>query len=172
MTFNTVGGDSDEEDPEVAGAVRATVAGKKKRGARHGFATKAEDQEKAQGAAKERLEKRKTKVEDGLVGKTSIEVTRVDGKELGLKYAPGLVVTAIQADSLVADWNNTNPTKNVNAGDKVISVNGNTATGEMLKMLRSKEAGKVEIQFQQAQAKKDETEDAQGNDNDNAKASD
>merc|ERR1740138_1400777 len=84
---------------EVAPAAAPT--GKAKRAQRHGFAT--QDQEKAQAAAKARLEK-KAKQEDQNAaqadeGKLTVGLKRVDGKLLGLKYGPGLIVTSIQADS-------------------------------------------------------------------------
>lgn len=156
---------ADDSEAAETGADEIAVAaagGKKKRGQRHGFATKVEDQDKAQIAAKARSEKRKTKkMEDNQnaaaaeEGKLNMKVDKVDGKALGLKFGPGLIVTAIQADSLASEWNDDNPTRQVLEGDKVLSVNGNTVNTEMLKMLRSKDDGTFEISFQQAPKKTD-----------------
>lgn len=123
-----------------------TQSARKKLTQRHGFA--AQDTEKAQAEAKARMAKKKEKkegVDDE--GKFTLNLKRVDGKEFGLKYGPGLIVTSIQADSVVSEWNARNPQNAVKEGDKVTSVNAITANGEMLKLLRSKAEGELEIIF-------------------------
>jgi len=145
-----VAGDTGD-DAEAGEETMTSQTTRAKRAQRHGFAS--QDTEKAQAAAKARMTQKMEKkagdsesaVDDE--GKFTLKFKRVDGKEFGLKYGPGLIVTSIQADSVVADWNSSNPQKVVKEGDKVTSVNSVTASGEMLKLLRSKAEEELEIVF-------------------------
>merc|ERR1711937_956063 len=86
------------------------------------------------------------------------------GPPLGLKYGPGLVVTAIQPGSLVAEWNDLNVWNGpvIAEGNIIISVNGKTDNSEILKLLRSKDSGQLEIIVQDRDFNKlKETEDVE-----------
>jgi len=146
--WNVAGDGDDVEAGEESMDSQTTQSARAKRAQRHGFAT--QDTEKAQAAAKARMTQKAENNAGGGIddeGKFTLKFKRVDGKEFGLKYGPGLVVTSIQADSVVADWNSGNPEKAVKEGDKVTSVNGLVANGEMLKLLRSKAETELEIVF-------------------------
>lgn len=154
---DAAGNDGKGEDDEADESKRST---RKKKTQRHNFNTQVQDQDKAQAAAKARLQRRtqeqaeKTGETEGQVEeaaevrKVNVNVKVGDGIVLGLKLGPGLVVTGIQADSAVSEWNASHPDELVVEGAKVISINGTTAPTDMLKLTRSKETPIFDIWFQ------------------------
>lgn len=114
---------------------------RKARANNHAFQVKEE--------AKVALEKRmETKAaEDALAaeGMYSVKLKKIEGKPLGLKYGPGIVITTVLDDSSAATWNSENKKRQIQAGHKVVSINSKDNMQDMLKLLRDKDQAELEI---------------------------
>mmetsp|Transcript_66374 Transcript_66374/g.104954 ORF Transcript_66374/g.104954 Transcript_66374/m.104954 type:complete len:220 (+) Transcript_66374:89-748(+) len=148
-------GDMMETKSSVSPATRAKRA---QRAQKHGFASK--DPSEAQAAAKARVEGRTVQASstesEGWFGSWfgsteeeditfTVKLARTDEKGFGLEYGSDHCVTGLQENSLIAEWNASNPSNAVVVGDKVTTVNGAAPLDDVLKM--SDNESEIEITF-------------------------